>query len=257
MYDTIAYEVGNGVAWLTLNRPDKLNAFTDQMNREITLALSEASKDHNVRAIVITGAGRAFCSGEDLGSIGANTDHAEIIRKRYAPMMVKMASVEKPIIAAINGVAAGAGVSLALAADFRLASEKASFIEAFVHIGLVPDSGNMYYLPRLIGLAKALELAILGERVGAQQAKELGLVTDVFKEEEFDQQVRIFAERLAKMPTKAIGLIKRYMYESYNMSLPEMLEKEALAQRTAGLTNDHQEGVQAFIEKRKSVFKGM
>lgn len=257
MYETIAYEVGNGVAWLTLNRPDKLNAFTDQMNKEITVALNEASKDHNVRTIVITGAGRAFCSGEDLGSIGENTDHAEIIRKRYAPMMLKMASVEKPIIAAVNGVAAGAGVSLALAADFRLASEKVSFIEAFVHIGLVPDSGNMYYLPRLIGLAKALELALLGEKVSAQQAKELGLVTEVFKAEEFDQQVRAFAERLANMPTKAIGLIKRYMYESYNMNLPEMLEKEALAQRTAGLTVDHREGVQAFIEKRKASFTGM
>jgi 2-(1,2-epoxy-1,2-dihydrophenyl)acetyl-CoA isomerase len=256
LYETILYEVRNGVAYLTLNRPDKLNAFTEQMNKEIEKALKQAAADEEVRCLVITGAGRSFCSGEDLGGVTEGLDHGEVLRKRYMPMMKQIHRFEKPTIAAVNGVAAGAGMSLALACDFRLASEKASFIEAFIHVGLIPDAGNLYYLPRLVGHAKALELAILGEKVTAQEAKELGLVTRVISNETWEEEVHSFAEKLATMPTKAIGLIKRYLNESWNCTFEQYLEKEAYGQRIAGLTQDHHEGVHAFFEKRKPVFKG-
>lgn len=256
MFETIKYEIKNNVGWLTLNRPDKLNAFTEQMNKEIQLAVKDAAKDEGVRCLVITGEGRAFCSGQDLDGVGEDLDHGEVLRKRYNPMMKQLAALEKPVVAAVNGVAAGAGMSLALACDFRLASEKASFVEAFIHVGLIPDSGNLYYLPRLIGQAKAMELAVLGEKVSADKAKELGLVTEVIPLDNWNEQVTVFAERLANMPTKAIGLIKRYMHASWHTSFDDFLEKEAYGQRIAGQTEDHREGVQSFIEKRKPNFKG-
>jgi 2-(1,2-epoxy-1,2-dihydrophenyl)acetyl-CoA isomerase len=256
MFRTILYEQQKNVAWITLNRPDKLNAFTEEMNKEVRKALTIAEKDPSVRCIVITGAGRAFCSGQDLSDVNESTDHAEFLRERYNPMIEKIAKIEKPIVAAVNGVAAGAGMSLALACDFRLASEKASFIEAFIHIGLIPDSGSLYYLPRLVGHAKALELAVLGEKVSAEQAFELGLVTKVIPQDNWNSEVTDFAERLANLPTKAVGLIKRYLNESSTSTLKDMLEKEAYGQRTAGLTEDHKEGVRAFLEKRKPSFQG-
>jgi 2-(1,2-epoxy-1,2-dihydrophenyl)acetyl-CoA isomerase len=256
MYETIRYEVQNNVAWLTLNRPDKLNAFTEQMNKEITNALKQAAKDDKVRSLVITGAGRAFCSGEDLGGVTEEMNHGEVLRTRYAPMMKALYYLEKPVVAAVNGVAAGAGISLALACDFRLVSEKASFVEAFIHVGLIPDAGNLYYLPRLIGHAKALELAVLGEKISAQKAAELGLATAVVSEAAWEEEVQRFAERLAAMPTKAIGLIKRLLRESWHCTFEEYLEKEAYGQRIAGLTQDHREGIRAFFEKRKAVFQG-
>lgn len=256
MYETIRYDIRNQVAWLTLNRPDKLNAFTEQMNKEITAALKQAANDESVRCLVIIGAGRAFCSGEDLGGVTEDMDHGEVLRTRYAPMMKALHSFEKPVIAAVNGVAAGAGMSLALACDFRLASEKASFVEAFIHVGLIPDAGNLYYLPRLIGHAKALELAVLGEKVTAQKAHELGLVTAVISEEAWEEEVARFAEKLANLPTKAVGLIKRCLRQSWELSFAEYLEKEAFAQRIAGLTQDHREGVHAFFEKRRATFQG-
>ncbi|GGJ69590.1 2-(1,2-epoxy-1,2-dihydrophenyl)acetyl-CoA isomerase [Anoxybacillus voinovskiensis] len=256
MYETIRYDIRNQVAWLTLNRPDKLNAFTEQMNKEITVALKQAANDETVRCLVITGTGRAFCSGEDLSGVTEDMDHGEVLRTRYAPMMKALHSFEKPVVAAVNGVAAGAGMSLALACDFRLASEKASFVEAFIHVGLIPDAGNLYYLPRLIGHAKALELAVLGEKVTAQKAYELGLVTAVISEEAWEEEVARFAERLANLPTKAVGLIKRCLRQSWELSFTEYLEKEAFAQRIAGLTQDHREGVRAFFEKRRAIFQG-
>ncbi|WP_442593586.1 enoyl-CoA hydratase-related protein [Neobacillus sp. D3-1R] len=257
MFETIQYEIRNKVAWLTLNRPDKLNAFTKQLNKEMAKALKEASKDKEVRAIVITGAGRAFCSGQDLGDVDENMDHGEVLRQHYNPMMRALSKCEKPVIAAVNGVAAGAGFSLALACDFRIASEKASFIQAFIHVGLVPDSGNLYFLPRLIGHAKALELAVLGEKVSAEDAYRLGLVTKVAAVDSFEAEVSQFAERLANMPTKAIALIKKNLRASWNVTYDEFLELDAQGQRIAGLTVDHAEGVRAFLEKRKPVFKGI
>lgn len=256
MFETISYETRGKTAWITLNRPDKLNAFTSLMHKEMVSAIKEANKDSNVRAVVITGAGRAFCSGQDLSGSPAGADYGDVLRKGYNPMVQALVAMEKPVIAAVNGVAAGAGMSLALACDFRIASEKASFIEAFIHVGLVPDSGNLYFLPRLVGHAKAMELAVLGEKISAQEAKELGLVTKTVSEEEFMLEVETFAEKLANMPTKAIGLIKRYMNKSWESDLNEVLEYEAQAQKIAGESADHQEGLQSFLEKRKAVFTG-
>ncbi|TMW73061.1 enoyl-CoA hydratase-related protein [Alteribacter natronophilus] len=256
MFETIEYQVENHVAWITLNRPDKLNAFTETMNREVTKALKLIRKDDDIRCVVITGSGRAFSAGEDLAGVNEETDHAEFLRKRYNPMIREMAALEKPIVAAVNGVAAGAGMSVALASDFRIASEKASFVEAFIHIGLVPDSGNLFYLPRLVGHAKAMELAVLGEKIKAAEAKEIGLVTAVYPEGSYHDEVKQFAERLASMPTKAVGLIKRYLYKSWDHDLNDMLEYEAYAQRTAGLTKDHKEGMTAFFAKRTPEYSG-
>ncbi|MFG6119760.1 enoyl-CoA hydratase-related protein [Thalassobacillus sp. B23F22_16] len=256
MFETINYQIHNNIAWITMNRPDKLNAFIGQMNKEVQQAVKQADKDDTVRCLVITGEGRAFCSGQDLSEVNEETNLGDIIRAYYGPMIKEIARCDKPIVAALNGVAAGAGMSLALACDFRIASEKASMVEAFIHVGLIPDAGNLYYLPRLVGHAKALELAILGEKVTAEEAKEFGLVTKVVPEGSLGKEVEQFAGRLAAMPTKAIQLIKRNLKESWTMELDDYLEKEAQGQRIAGLTADYKEGVEAFLQKRKPEFSG-
>ena len=256
MYETIQYTVQNGVATLELSRPDKLNAFNSQMIREIIAAVKEASKDEQVRCLVLTGTGRGFCSGQDLADVDENMDHGQVLREQYGPMMKQLMSFEKPIVAAVNGIAAGAGFSLALACDFRLASEKANFLNAFINIGLIPDSGNLYFLQNLVGYAKAAELSILGEKISAEKAFQLGLVTKVISTQTWESEVVQFSEYLANLPTKAIGLIKRNLKLANNLSFDSYLEKEAEGQRIAGLTNDHQEGVQAFVEKRKPIFIG-
>lgn len=257
MFETILYEVKNAAAWITLNRPEKLNSFNEAMHSEMLKALQYANDDDGARAIVITGAGRAFSAGQDLSEVDQSTDYGELLRTRYNPIIEKMAEIGKPIIAAVNGTAAGAGFSLALAADFRLVSEKASFLNAFIHIGLVPDSGNTYFLPRIVGHAKALELMVLGEKLSAEEAARLGLATKVLAEEEWNRQISSFVARLAAMPTKAIALIKENLNQSWDSSLVEVLEGEARAQNLAGLSGDHQEGVKAFLEKRKPEFKGV
>lgn len=254
MFETIQYSAENGIARITLNRPNTLNAFTAQMNREIIKALKAASSSEDVRCIVISGAGRAFCSGQDLSDVDENMDHGQVLRENYGPMIKQIRQVEKPIIAAVNGVAAGAGFSLALACDFRLLSDKASFLNAFINIGLIPDSGNSYYLTRLVGEAKALEISVLGEKIPAVQALSLGLATRVFSYDNFEAEVNQFAERIATLPTKAIGLMKRTIRGAGELSLSEYLEYGAQGQRIAGLTSDHLEGVQAFMEKRKPSF---
>lgn len=256
MYETIQYSVRNGVATILLSRPNKLNAFNSQMIREIQASLKEASKDEQVRCLVFTGAGRGFCAGQDLADVDENMDHGQVLREQYAPMMKQLMNFEKPIVAAVNGIAAGAGFSLALACDFRLASEKSSFLNAFINIGLIPDSGNLYFLQNLIGYAKAAELSILGEKISAEKAFQLGLATKVISTESWESEIAIFSENLANLPTKAIGLIKRNLKLASNFTFDSYLEKEAEGQRIAGLTHDHQEGVQAFVEKRKPVFTG-
>jgi 2-(1,2-epoxy-1,2-dihydrophenyl)acetyl-CoA isomerase len=256
MFETIQYSAENGIARITLNRPSTLNAFVAQMNKEIIQALKTASSSKEVRCIVITGAGRAFCSGQDLSEVDEKMDHGQLLREHYGPMIKQIRQVEKPIIAAVNGVAAGAGFSLALACDFRLMSDKASFLNAFINIGLIPDSGNSYYLTRLVGEAKALEISVLGEKIPADQALTLGLATKVFSFDNFDNEVTQFAGRIAALPTKAIGLMKRTIRAAGELPLPEYLEQEALGQRIAGLTIDHRKGVQAFMEKRKPTFIG-
>lgn len=256
MYETIKYEVSNHVAWITLNRPEKLNAFTEQLNKEVAHAVKNASKADDIRCLIITGEGRAFCSGQDLEGVLDQMDHGEVLRKRYNPMVMAIDACEKPIVAAINGVAAGAGMSLALACDFRLLSEKASFIQSFIHVGLVPDAGNLYYLPKLVGHAKALELAVLGERISAIEAYDLGLATKIIPLDQWRNEVELFAEKLANMPTKAIGMIKKNLKASWISTLQESLERDAQSQRIAGLTTDHNEGVTAFMEKRQPNFQG-
>ncbi|WP_059170600.1 enoyl-CoA hydratase-related protein [Bacillus sp. FJAT-27445] len=256
MFETVIYEVRGHTAWITLNRPEKLNAFTARLNKDVAAAVRTASKGGSVRAIVITGAGRAFCSGQDLGDVEETTDYGDVLRNRYNPMVMEIEKCEKPIVAAVNGVAAGAGMSLALACDFRILSEKASFIQAFIHVGLVPDAGNLYYLPRLVGHAKALELAVLGEKVSAEEALRLGLATKVVPENQFSNETNAFADRLSAMPTKAIGLIKRNLKASWEAGIEQFLDRDAQSQRIASLTEDHQEGVKSFLEKRKPVFKG-
>ncbi|MBU8728884.1 enoyl-CoA hydratase-related protein [Cytobacillus pseudoceanisediminis] len=256
MFETVKYEVANGVAWISLNRPDKLNAFTEQLNKEVQQSIKQASRDKEVRCLVITGEGRAFCSGQDLQGVNEDMDHGEVLRRFYNPMVLELHKCKKPVIAAVNGVAAGAGMSLALACDFRLLSDKASFLEAFIHVGLVPDAGNLYFLPKLIGHAKAMELAVLGEKVNAQEAKELGLATKVIPMERWQDEITAFAERLAGMPTAAIAIIKKNLKASWESTLEECLERDAQGQRLAGLTIDHKEGVAAFMQKRKPVFQG-
>lgn len=256
MFETIRYDVQDHVARICLKRPDKLNAFIAQMNREVKEAIKAATFDEHVRCIVITGEGRAFCSGQDLAEVDESMDHGQVLREYYGPMIKQIRQCEKPIIAAVNGVAAGAGFSLALACDFRLVSEKASFLNAFIHVGLIPDSGNLYYLTQLVGHAKALELSVLGEKVSATDALAIGLATQIVPLDSWEEEVSAFAKKLASMPTKAIGLIKRSLKIASGLSFEEYLEQEAQGQRIAGLTKDHQEGVQAFMEKRKPVFSG-
>ncbi|MFC3039506.1 enoyl-CoA hydratase/isomerase family protein [Virgibacillus xinjiangensis] len=256
MFETLNYKVENQVGWLTLNRPEKLNAFTEQMNGEMIKALKSLDKDPEIRAIVITGEGKAFCSGEDLSGLSADADHREMILTRYKPMMEQLAKVEKPTIASVNGAAAGAGFSLALGCDFRIASERASFLQAFINIGLIPDSGSLYYLPRIVGMAKALELTMLGEKIKAQEAGEYGLVTKVVSPDSLEEETQGFAENLATKPTKAIGLIKRYIQQSFETPLASMLDYEAYGQKIAGNTEDYGEGVKAFFEKRQPDYKG-
>lgn len=258
MYETIRVEQREGVAVVTLNRPDKLNAVTPQMHRELLDAFKRIARDDAVRAAVLTGEGQAFCAGQDLETVTQNPDldYGELLRNGYNPIIEALTSLEKPVVAAVNGVAAGAGVSLALACDLKLASDKASFVQAFVHIGLVPDSGSTWFLPRLVGLTKAMELALLGDKVSAEEAARIGLINRVVPHDALMPEAIALAERLAQMPTRAIALTKRAFYKGLTVPLSEQLAYEAHLQAIAGKTEDHREGVRAFFEKRKPVFRG-
>lgn len=256
MFETILYEVKESIAYISLNRPNTLNAFVAQMNREIGTAVKQASSDDAVRCIVLRGEGRAFCSGQDLAVVDKETKLGDILTDYYGPMVKQIHSCEKPIIAAVKGAAAGAGFSLALAADFRLMAESSFFMNAFIHVGLIPDSGNLYYLKRLVGDAKALEISILGERIKPDEAKQLGLANAVYSNETFEDDVHAFAQKIAQLPTKAIGLIKRNMKAADNLKFEDFLTYEAQSQSIAGATADHQEGMNAFMEKRQPQFSG-
>lgn len=255
-WNSIAVRQEGAVGIIELARPHVLNALSRQMVAEIVAAVEAFDRDETVRVIVLTGRGRAFCAGEDLSGVTEEMNHGDVLRTRYAPMMKALHRFEKPVVAAVNGAAAGAGMSLALACDFRLLSEKASFAPSFIHVGLVPDAGHLYDLPRLVGRAKALELAVLGDKISAEQAASLGLATKVIPLSEWEEGVKQFAERLAAMPTKAIGLIKRLLREGEETTFDRYLEREAECQRIAGMTADHREGVKAFFEKRKPLFRG-
>ncbi|MFQ5682149.1 MAG: enoyl-CoA hydratase-related protein [Candidatus Binatia bacterium] len=256
-YENIIYEKQNGVATITLNRPQALNAFTPPMNVELQDALKNADADKSIRCFLITGSGRAFCAGQDLkgrsreqrGSLG------DSLRQMYNPIILRLRRTEKIVIAAVNGVAAGAGCNLALASDLRIASEEAVFIQAFVKVGLAPDSGGSFILPRLVGLSKAMELLLLGEPVNAREALRIGLVTKVIASAEFPKAAQEMGERLAAGP-RSIGLIKRAVNHAFLSDLENQLNYEAYLQELAGKSADFDEGVQAFLEKRSPNFTG-
>lgn len=261
-YQTLTYAVADHVATITLNRPESYNAFSDQLTTELADALKSAGRDRDVRAIIITGAGKAFSSGQDLAELkeryqpGYVPELSKDLRKRYNPIIETIASMPKPTIAAVNGVAAGAGCSLALACDMRIASEHAAFMEVFVNVGLIPDSGSTYFLPRLVGHARAMELCCTGRKVDAQEAERIGLVNRTVPADDLMDEAKKLAGTMAALPGRAIALTKRLLNQSMTNDLAAQLAAEAFDQETAGRTADHMEGVTAFLEKRKPSFTG-
>ncbi len=257
-FQTILFSNENGVATITLNRPDVFNAFNEELSKDVNDALKLVGKDKSARVLVITGAGKAFCSGQDLKDIAGKKDRSlsESLYKRYNPMIKAIRNLSIPVICKLNGVAAGAGCSLALACDIIVAAENASLIEVFVNVGLVLDSGSSYFLPRILGSARAFELATMGTKVSAQQAYDWGMVNRVVKPEELENEVEKFVQYYASAPTKAIGLMKKMLQKSYTANLDDMLEYEAFCQEISGKSNDYKEGVAAFNEKRKPIFNG-
>lgn len=258
-FETVRIDRKDGVAVLILNRPDVLNAFNEQLTAEFHDAVKHAERAAEVRCLVITGAGRAFCSGQDLRerAAGGEVSYGDSLRDRYNPIILRLHTMNKPVIAAVNGVAAGAGCNLALACDLRIASDRASFIEIFARVGLVPDSGGTYFLPRLVGLGKAFELAYLAEPVDAQEALRLGLVNRVVPHDDLSTASLDLARRLAAGPTKGYGLIKRGLRFASAAALEQALAYEAYLQEIAGHTADHREGVAAFLAKRRPNFTGI
>lgn len=257
-FETILLDVKDNVATITLNRPDVFNAFDETQSYELQDALKQVKRDAEVRVIVLTGAGKAFCSGQDLKAIAGskNRSLSDSLYKRYNPIIKAMREMPKPIICRLNGVAAGAGCSLALASDFIVASEHASLIEVFINVGLVLDSGSSYFLPRIVGSNRAFELSTMGNKVKAQQALEWGMVNRVVAHEELDSTVAEVAAYYAAAPTKAIALMKKMLNKSFHSDLDTMLQYEAYCQEIAGNSADYKEGVTAFNEKRKPQFKG-
>ena len=259
MSNSIELKINNQVAFISLNRPDVFNSFNREMAFSLQNILDNCAIDTSVRAIVITGNGKAFCAGQDLKEVtdpDLNPGFRKILEEHYNPIIQKIRTIEKPIIAAVNGVAAGAGANIALACDIVLASENASFIQAFSKIGLIPDSAGTFFLPRLIGFQKASALMMLGDKVSAVEAEKLGMVYKVFPAESFTEEVTKLAETVAEMPTKALGLTKRLLNQSMTNNLEQQLALESDLQIEASSSNDYKEGVTAFVEKRKPEFNG-
>ena len=254
----ILSELKEKVMVITLNRADKFNSFNREMALQLQDALDEAEANENVRAIVLTGIGKAFCAGQDLAeAIDPNGPGiAKIVDEHYNPIILRIRKIEKPIIAAVNGVAAGAGANIALACDIVTATNSASFIQAFSKIGLIPDSGGTFFLPRLIGFQRATALIMTGDKVMATEAQQMGMIYKVFADETFMTDALAFANTLANMPTKAMGLTKRLLNESLFNTHDKQLAREGIIQVDAASTADYAEGVNAFLEKRKPEFKG-
>jgi len=255
-FETIKAEIKEGVGKLTLNRPESLNAFNEKMTSEVQSALSNFARDENIRCAVITGNGRAFSAGQDLKEVESDTSFSDSLTRRYNPIIVLISRMQKPVVALINGVAAGAGMSLALACDFKIMSSTAKLLQAFIRVGLIPDSGSTFFLSRSIGYSRAFELASLGNELCADEALKLGIVNRVFSQEEFKEGSEEIIQRLVKGPTKAYSLLKKAMNFALDHDLESTLEYEAYLQEIAGRTEDVNEGVKAFTEKRLPVFKG-
>jgi 2-(1,2-epoxy-1,2-dihydrophenyl)acetyl-CoA isomerase len=264
-FTTIQVETADGVATITLDRPDKLNSFNETMHAELRNALTAIEGDAGVRAVLLTGAGRGFCAGQDLADVLpdednlADSDGAElgdILERNYNPLVRRLRALNRPIIAAVNGVAAGAGANIALACDIVIAARSAKFIQAFCKIGLVPDSGGTHTLPRLVGPARAAGLAMLGEAIDADTAAQWGLIWKSVDDDALMTEAGGLAHHLATQPTRALGLIKRALNESASNDLDAQLDLEYELQRIAASTDDYAEGVAAFLAKRPPVFRG-
>lgn len=260
-YQFIIAGVADGVLSITLNRPDVLNSFTRAMAREVQDALDTAKTSSEIRAVLLTGAGRGFSAGQDLSEVlpegdGPMPDISEIVRESYNPIISAIRTIEKPVICAVNGVAAGAGANLAFACDLTLAADDAVFVESFAKIGLIPDTSGSFFVPRLVGMQRATGMFFLGDKIPAAQAKEWGLIWDVVPKAELTERSQAMARSLAQQATRGFGLTKRALNASFANSLDEQLEVEAQCMQLAGRTNDYAEGVRAFLEKRKPVYSG-
>lgn len=258
---SVLFEVREGYALVTLNRPDRLNSFNPEMHERLRESLAEVKRREDIRALLLTGAGRGFCAGQDLGDRvvapgGEAPDLGHTIGTYYNPLVRTLRNLEKPVVCAVNGVAAGAGANIALACDIVLAARSASFIQAFSKIGLMPDSGGTYFLPRLVGTARALGLAMLGEKLSAEEAERIGLIWKCVEDAQLIDEAGALAARFANGPTKAFGAIKEALYASPQNSLDAQLNFERDVQRELGRTADYREGVGAFAEKRAPKFQG-
>jgi len=260
-FSTITYQKDQGVAVLTLNRPASLNSFNSLMHDEVREAIKDARDNSDVRCLVITGTGRGFCAGQDLSDRAVKVsdeapDLGESVEKNYNPLVRNIMTMEKPVLCAVNGVAAGAGASIALACDIVLAAKSAKFIQAFCKIGLVPDSGGTFNLVRALGLPRAKALALLGDKLSAEQAQNWGMIWQCVEDESLMDETMTLALHLAAQPTKGLAKIKELMNNSFSTPMHQQLEQEKLAMRELGRTSDYQEGVSAFMEKRQPTFTG-
>ena len=257
--NSILLKIENNIAFVTLNRPEVFNSFNREMALRLQSVLADCETNEHVRALVLTGSGKAFCAGQDLKEVTTpelNPGFKKILEEHYNPIIKKIRSIKKPVIAAVNGVAAGAGANIALACDVVVAHEKVSFIQAFSKIGLVPDSAGTFFLPRLIGFQKASALAMLGDKVSAEEAERIGMIYKVVALENFKEEIEALALKMASMPTKALGMIKELLNQSMTNDLDAQLAMESTYQIEAAQSEDYREGVAAFIEKRQPNFKG-